>query len=88
LILELIQLEIGISTNRYLPAIGTAGLLLLAVKGYNLEPAPPPRITDRISLLIMSTLFGLSIENQNSKVKIKKQAPANKSNTLQRYIIF
>jgi hypothetical protein len=38
----LIQLEIGISTNLYLPAIGTAGLLLEAVKGYNLDPAPPP----------------------------------------------
>jgi len=39
----------GISTNRYLPAIGTAGLLLLAVKGYKRDPAPPPRITLRIS---------------------------------------
>jgi hypothetical protein len=42
---ELIQLLIGISTNRYLPAIGTAGLERLAVSGYNLVPAPPPRIT-------------------------------------------
>ena len=51
--LELIQLEIGISTRRYLPAIGTAGLLLLAVKGYSLDPAPPPRtmaITDALSI--------------------------------------
>jgi len=38
------QLLIGISTKRYLPAIGTAGLDLLAVNGYNLEPAPPPKI--------------------------------------------
>jgi hypothetical protein len=44
------QLEMGISTKRYLPAIGTAGLLRLAVNGYSLEPAPPPRITLRISL--------------------------------------
>ena len=44
LISELIQLEIGISTNRYLPAIGTAGLDLFAVKGYNLDPCPPPNI--------------------------------------------
>ena len=43
------QFEIGISTKRYFPAIGTAGLLLLAVRGYNLEPAPPPSITDNIS---------------------------------------
>ena len=35
----------GISTNLYLPAIGTAGLERLAVKGYKREPAPPPSIT-------------------------------------------
>jgi hypothetical protein len=38
------QLLIGISTKRYFPAIGTAGLDLLAVNGYSLEPAPPPKI--------------------------------------------
>jgi hypothetical protein len=48
---ELMQLEIGISTNLYLPAIGTAGLLLAAVRGYNLLPAPPPRITEIRDLL-------------------------------------
>ena len=52
LIPEFIQLEMGISTNRYLPAIGTAGLERLAVNGYNLEPAPPPNITLSISLEI------------------------------------
>jgi hypothetical protein len=39
------QLLIGISTKRYLPAIGTAGLLRLAVRGCKRVPAPPPRIT-------------------------------------------
>jgi hypothetical protein len=39
------QLLIGISTNRYLPAMGTAGFERLEVKGYNRLPAPPPRIT-------------------------------------------
>ena len=53
LILELIQLEIGISTKRYLPAMGTAGLLRLAVKGYNLVPAPPPKIMERVLLEIL-----------------------------------
>src|SRR5688572_27326330 len=43
------QLEIGISTSLYFPAIGTAGFDLLAVSGNNREPAPPPSITDRIS---------------------------------------
>jgi len=52
LILELMQLEIGISTNQYFPARGTAGLLLFAVRGYRREPAPPPRITATTDLLI------------------------------------
>ena len=51
---EFKQLEMGISTNRYFPAIGTAGLERVAVSGNNLVPAPPPSITDNISLLISS----------------------------------
>ena len=50
LIFELIQFEIGISTRRYFPAIGTAGFERLAVRGYSLVPAPPPRITAKIDL--------------------------------------
>jgi hypothetical protein len=42
---EFRQLEIGISTSLYFPAMGTAGLERLAVSGYNLVPAPPPSIT-------------------------------------------
>lgn len=38
LISELMQLEIGISTNLYLPAMGTAGLDRLSVNGYSLDP--------------------------------------------------
>ncbi len=41
----LMQLLMGISTNLYLPAIGTAGLLREAVSGYNRVPAPPPKMT-------------------------------------------
>jgi hypothetical protein len=37
------------STNLYLPAIGTAGFDLVDVNGCNLVPAPPPSITDSIS---------------------------------------
>jgi hypothetical protein len=51
-IFELRQLEMGISTNLYLPAMGTAGLLLVDVKGDNLDPAPPPKIT-AITFLFM-----------------------------------
>jgi hypothetical protein len=54
------QLEIGISTSLYLPAIGTAGLERLAVNGYKREPAPPPSITERISFgLIVGLLFDM-----------------------------
>jgi hypothetical protein len=49
---EFRQLEMGISTSRYFPAIGTAGFERLGVSGNNLVPAPPPRITERICLLI------------------------------------
>ena len=34
------------------PAIGTAGFERVAVKGNNRVPAPPPSMTDNISLLI------------------------------------
>jgi hypothetical protein len=47
---EFIQFEMGISTKRYLPAMGTAGLLLLAVRGYKRVPAPPPRIMASVFL--------------------------------------
>jgi hypothetical protein len=35
----------GISTNLYFPAIGTAGLERVEVKGDKRLPAPPPRMT-------------------------------------------
>src|SRR5690606_2361617 len=41
---EFKQFEIGISINLYLPPIGTAGFDLSLVSGYNLVPAPPPKI--------------------------------------------
>src|SRR5450759_4888578 len=48
--LELIQLLMGMSIRRYLPAIGTAGLERSLVSGYSRLPFPPPIITARISL--------------------------------------
>ncbi len=47
----------GISTSLYLPAIGTAGLLLLDVSGNNLVPAPPPKITANVDLAVWKLLF-------------------------------
>jgi hypothetical protein len=45
---EFIQLLIGISTSRYLPPSGTAGLALSLVRGKSLVPAPPPMIIANI----------------------------------------
>src|SRR4051794_23341297 len=42
----LMQLEIGMSISRYLPATGTAGLERAFVSGYSRVPRPPPRIRD------------------------------------------
>ena len=47
---EFMQLLIGISINRYLPANGTAGFALIFVNGYRRDPFPPPR-------MMASTLF-------------------------------
>lgn len=44
---ELMQFEMGISTNRYLPPSGTAGLERSLVKGKSRVPWPPPRMTAR-----------------------------------------
>src|SRR5262245_22852408 len=38
------QLLMGMSMRRYLPPIGTAGLLRSIVRGYSRVPRPPPRI--------------------------------------------
>src|SRR5262249_8952341 len=40
------QLETGMSINRYFPAIGTAGLLRALVSGNKRVPRPPPRIKE------------------------------------------
>src|SRR6185369_162452 len=49
------QLEMGISTRRYLPASGTAGLARSLVKGKRRVPCPPPMITE--STLLVLTLW-------------------------------
>src|SRR2546421_10288029 len=47
------QLEIGISTSRYLPASGTAGLARSRVSGNRRVPWPPP-------MMMESTLLALA----------------------------
>ena len=76
LIFELIQFEIGISTNRYFPAIGTAGLDLFSVSGYNRDPWPPPKMILKTLLFIISYLikdlyiasvcFAMALQSKNS----------------------
>jgi hypothetical protein len=50
----------GISTKRYFPAIGTAGFDLLAVKGYSLEPAPPPKIIETVCFANKAIYFAIN----------------------------
>ena len=40
------QLEMGMSTIRYLPPNGTAGLERSFVRGYSRVPFPPPKTMD------------------------------------------
>src|SRR5271169_2802 len=47
------QLEMGMSTSRYLPASGTAGLARSLVSGKSRVPWPPPMMTHR-TLLVLS----------------------------------
>ena len=48
---ELMQFEMGMSTNRYFPASGTAGLERSRVRGNSRVPWPPPRMTQSTLLL-------------------------------------
>src|SRR5690242_15623631 len=50
---ELMQLEMGMSTMRYLPANGTAGLARSLVSGNNRVPCPPPMMTESTLLVLM-----------------------------------
>src|SRR5699024_163318 len=71
---ELRQLEIGISTSRYLPAIGTAGLERSRVRGYSLEPCPPPKIIDK---MCGDRIFFILIQNKGSCISLRHVAMKN-----------
>src|SRR6266498_5082180 len=45
------QLLIGMSMRRYLPAIGTAGFERILVRGCKRDPRPPPIITPSTSFI-------------------------------------
>ncbi len=46
------QLEMGMSTSRYLPASGTAGLERSLVRGKSRVPCPPPMMTASTLLVL------------------------------------
>src|SRR4051794_39793420 len=50
---ELMQFEIGMSTMRYLPASGTAGLARSLVSGNKRVPCPPPIMTESTLLVLI-----------------------------------
>ena len=50
---ELMQLEMGMSTSRYLPASGTAGFARSLVSGNSRVPCPPPMMTERTLLTLI-----------------------------------
>src|SRR3989442_2175582 len=50
---ELMQLEMGMSTSRYLPARGTAGLARSLVSGNSRLPCPPPMMTESTLLVFI-----------------------------------
>src|SRR5437868_1933997 len=51
------QLEIGISTSRYLPARGTAGLERSRVRGNRRVPCPPPIMMERTLPMLTGVIF-------------------------------
>src|SRR5436190_1157517 len=56
------QLEMGISTIRYLPASGTAGLARSLVSGNKRVPWPPPIMTES-TLLVLTDIRPVIKEN-------------------------
>src|SRR4051794_1994437 len=64
------QFEMGISTRRYFPANGTAGLARSFVRGNNRVPCPPPMMTESTLLVLadcrpvcdIQILFGLLLK--------------------------
>src|SRR6266700_667596 len=87
---ELMQLEIGMSTRRYLPASGTAGLARSRVSGNSRVPCPPPMIIERTLLRLADMRAPLVIGNPFLRIVVsllypadptvrKRQATSNKS---------
>jgi hypothetical protein len=64
------QLDTGMSINRYFPPSGTAGFDRSRVKGNSREPAPPPRTTaTTLSYPATPTIVKLKLVNRESQKK-------------------
>src|SRR5216117_1321477 len=63
---ELRQLLIGISTSRYFPPRGTAGLARSFVKGNNRVPAPPPMMMESVRCVVPGGRAGVAIAGKGS----------------------
>src|SRR5215217_446368 len=59
----LMQLEMGTSISRYLPATGTAGLARSWVRGNSRAPWPPPRIRLRTERCMGARLRSVGTED-------------------------
>src|SRR5882724_1124294 len=71
------QLEIGMSTRRYLPASGTAGLARSRVSGNSRVPCPPPMIIERTLLRLADMRAPLVIGNPFLLIVLSLLYPAD-----------
>ena len=82
LIPELRQLEIGISTKRYLPAIGTAGFERCAVKGIAVDLLNHPQICLAENIFAQMMIAGDAVN-----VAIQRVAEASHHLTVGRIVV-
>jgi len=81
---ELMQFEMGMSTNRYFPASGTAGFARSLVSGNRRVPCPPPMMTERTLLVLIDCrpVYDIRILKTvaESFLPYKQLAPQSKTN--------
>src|SRR5271154_5339142 len=70
---ELMQLEMGISTMRYLPARGTAGLDRSLVRGKSRLPAPPPMMIARVRCSMERSLLEVITRGGGERYDAKRR---------------
>src|SRR4051794_40733935 len=72
------QLDTGMSISRYLPAIGTAGLLRDLVSGNSRVPRPPPRISE-MTRGIAPLLSTCGVSRQETVGRVEKLSRRKKA---------